>query len=75
MKKREKVYVTKASGESVEFSVSKLKDSMMRAGASQEQAETIVEQISGKLYQGIPTKKLYKEAFTLLKASSKHTAA
>ncbi|MDP2387006.1 MAG: restriction endonuclease [Bacteroidota bacterium] len=75
MKKREKIYVTKASGESVEFSVSKLKNSMMRAGASKEQIETVVAQISDKLYQGIPTKKIYREAFNLLKASSKHIAA
>ena len=67
--------ITKASGETAKFSELKLRSSMQRAGASDEQIDGVTEEISAKLYQGISTKKIYRLAFNLLKGSSRHLAA
>jgi hypothetical protein len=75
MTDRSKIFVTKASNESAEFSENKLRNSMKRAGASDEEVDKIVQQVYDKLYQGISTKKIYKIAFGLLRNSSKHVAA
>jgi len=70
-----KIFVTKASNESAEFSENKLRNSMKRAGATDEEVDKIVKQVYDKLYQGISTKNIYKIAFSLLRGSSKHVAA
>lgn len=75
MKKRNKISITKASGEIVPFSADKLKHSLERAGASESEIERIVEEINNRLYEGISTKKIYRIAFNLLKESSRHLAA
>lgn len=75
MKKKNKVLITKASGEAAPFSVDKLRRSLERAGADEAQVKRIVEEISSRLYEGISTKKIYRIAFNLLKESSRHLAA
>lgn len=75
MKKLSKLSITKASGETVPFSTEKLKRSLERAGAIDDEIQIIIKEISGKLYEGIPTKKIYKIAFNLLKGNSRHMAA
>ena len=75
MKKGNKISITKASGEIVPFSADKLKRSLERAGASEAEIERILEEIGSNLYEGIPTKKIYKTAFSLLKESSRPLAA
>lgn len=67
--------VTKASGESVVFEMEKLKQSLRNSGASDEQIEKVVKQITPKLYHGIPTKKIYKWAFGFLKKGPREIAA
>lgn len=67
--------VTKASGESVVFDMDKLKQSLRNSGASEEQIEKVVKQITPKLYHGIPTRKIYKWAFGLLKKGPREVAA
>jgi len=67
--------VTKASGQKAVFSEAKLRASLQRAGAAEEQINAIMEEMAGKIYDGIPTKKIYKIAFALLKGSSRHLAA
>lgn len=67
--------VTKASGESVVFEMDKLKQSLRNSGASEEQIEKVVKQITPRLYHGIPTKKIYKWAFGLLKKGPRDVAA
>lgn len=69
------VIVTKASGEQVDFSVEKLRQSLQRSGAKQEVIDNIITEINTKLYEGISTKKIYKLAFGLLKKASKPFAA
>ncbi|MDF2439009.1 MAG: ATP-cone domain protein [Bacteroidota bacterium] len=67
--------VTKASGTKALFSEAKLYNSLHRAGATEEQIAGIIQEMSGKMYNEIPTKKIYKMAFSLLKNSSRHLAA
>lgn len=75
MKEVNKISITKASGESVPFSADKLKHTLERAGANEDVIDRIIEEVSSKLYGGIPTKKIYRIAFNLLKESSRHLAA
>ncbi len=74
MRKNKTVYITKASGNLVPFSEEKLVQSLKKAGASTNLAETILIDISPDLYEGISTKKIYQYAFKRLKKSSRKTA-
>ncbi len=67
--------ITKASGEKVAFSPEKLMKSLQRSGAGDEVIENILLQVKSQLYEGMPTKKIYKLAFSLLKKVSKPSAA
>lgn len=67
--------VTKASGEKVPFIEEKLRKSLLRSGAEEQQVQQILSEISFKLYSGIPTKKIYQLAFKMLKSGSKPFAA
>ncbi len=69
------IQITKASGESVPFDEHRLKKSLLRAGASQEVIQEIVAEIQKQLFENIPTKKIYRIAFKLLKKRSAHNAA
>ncbi len=69
------IFITKASGEKSKYSENKIRTSLQRAGASKEQVDSIIEQISSKLYEGITTKKIYQLAFKLLREGSRHMAA
>ena len=72
---KKEVRITKASGEIATYSEAKLRASLQRAGATDEQIDLITDDISSKLYEGISTKKIYRLAFNLLKESSRHLAA
>lgn len=67
--------ITKASGEQVAFSTDKLKDSLRKSGADNRTIDFILEEIKKNLYEGITTKKIYKQAFSLLKKESNSFAA
>ena len=71
----EKIIVTKASGEQVPFSVSKLKSSLKKSGAGSKAINEVVEDLKDLLYDGISTKIIYKKAFDLLKQKSTTYAA
>jgi len=75
MKKRDNILVRKAFGDTAEFSEAKLRNSLTRSGADEQQVDTILEAVFDKLYDGISTKKIYRIAFNLLKEKSKHLAA
>lgn len=70
-----KAVITKASGEVVPFSADKLRNSLHRSGASDEVIELIVAEMEKQLYSGITTKKVYLDAYKLLKKYSKSHAA
>jgi Holliday junction resolvase-like predicted endonuclease len=75
MKRTHTINVTKASGDSSPFSEEKLRHSLQAAGASNQQVDFIIREISNTLYEGMTTKKIYRMAFSLLKDGSKHMAA
>lgn len=67
--------VTKASGESVPFDIERLKHSLRRSGADKNVIEKIALEIKEQLYESIPTKKIYRMAFNMLKKHSNPIAA
>ncbi|WP_242927200.1 restriction endonuclease [Pontibacter vulgaris] len=72
---REQLDVTKSSGEKVPFSVHKLSSSLRRSGANAAMVQEVLRQLEPTLYEGIPTKRIYRQAFSILKSLSKPTAA
>jgi hypothetical protein len=69
------IHVTKSSGEKSQFSETKLRRSLERVGASEEQINYILKEIENRLFEGISTKQIYKLAFSLLRDNSRHLAA
>ncbi len=67
--------IVKHSGDIVDFNRDKLKLSLFKSGASQSLVDAILHKIEEEIYEGIPTKKIYKLAFELLKKVSKPQAA
>ena len=67
--------IVKHSGDIVDFNPIKLKQSLLKSGASQAVVETILRTIKKEIYQGISTKQIYKMAFGLLKKSANSHAA
>ncbi|WP_300662837.1 restriction endonuclease [Fluviicola sp.] len=67
--------VTKASGEKSPFSEEKVRKSLLRSGADNEQIDFILEEIRNQFYDGMTTRNIYKIAFALLKSGSRHQAA
>ncbi|TVR15775.1 MAG: ATPase [Balneolaceae bacterium] len=68
------VQVTKASGEQEPFDESKLRWSLKNAGAADAVIDTVVEAVHDKLVDGISTRKIYREAFRLLRSESERIA-
>lgn len=67
--------VVKASGKRVSFDREKLRQSLLRSGASALLSDEIVSELSEMIYSGISTRKIYKEAFRLLRQASGSLAA
>jgi hypothetical protein len=67
--------IVKHSGDIVEFNPEKLKNSLLKSGASNLVVESILQAIKKEVYEGISTKKIYKMAFGLLKKVSDSHAA
>ncbi len=67
--------VIKASGEKSPFSEEKVRKSLRKSGADDEQINLILQEIRTQLYDGMPTRNIYKIAFSLLKSGSRHQAA
>lgn len=59
--------IIKSSGEKVKFSTSKLRNSLKHSGADDKLIEQIINKVRDELYEGIPTKEIYKRAFSILK--------
>ncbi len=69
------ILVQKASGITEPFSIEKLRYSLSKSKASQEEVNSIIDALLPRLYQGISTNKIYSEAFRLLRSRSKSHAA
>lgn len=67
--------IVKHSGDIVEFNPEKLKNSLLKSGASNAVVESILQAIKEKVYEGISTKQIYKMAFGLLKKTANSNAA
>ena len=67
--------IVKHSGNIVDFNPSKLRQSLLKSGASNQQVGTILNAIEGEIYEGISTKQIYKMAFNLLKKTCNSHAA
>ena len=67
--------IVKHSGDIVDFNPTKLKQSLLKSGASQLVVEAILQTIKKEIYEGISTKQIYKMAFSLLKKTSHSHAA
>ncbi len=75
MKKNEDIIIRKASGKEEYFSFQKLKNSLLRSNATEDEADAIIYKLKPKLFQGITTKKIYSMAFQLLKKDKPHNAS
>lgn len=73
--KNKNIWITKASGEQAVFSKEKLRNSLKKSGASEEDIQHIISEIEKILYPGMHTKEIYKKAFALLRKTSRPTAA
>lgn len=67
--------IVKHSGDIVDFNPEKLKISLLKSGANSDVVNDILKSIRKELYEGIPTKKIYKMAFVLLKKEANAHAA
>jgi len=67
--------VTKFSGEVVFFDKEKLRYSLKKSGADDVAVSKVMQHIEKELYEGIPTKKIYRIAFQHLKSFSNVHAA
>ena len=67
--------IVKHSGDVVDFNPEKLKNSLLKSGASKQVVENIMQAIRSEMYEGISTKKIYKMAFSLLKKTANSHAA
>lgn len=70
-----KINIIKANGEKVPFQIEKLTYSLKQAQASEKEILKIVNQVQFIIYEGITTKKIYQEAFKLLKSKSRVSAS
>lgn len=69
------VLVMKADGSTEAFEIEKLRSSLRRAGASQEEVQSIIHQIEPQLFDGIKTQDIYTRAFALLREVETPVAA
>ena len=68
------VFIVKETGEREQFVPAKLRDSLLRAKASESVADRIVDHIKTELKDGMSTKYIYKHAFDMLERESKPAA-
>ena len=67
--------ITKLSGETEQFSRSKLQKSLINAGALPESAKIISQKIEREIKKGVTTKEIYRKAFSLLRKEKGSFAA
>lgn len=69
------IYVTKMMGEKVPFDEKRFKNSLKRSNADTAIINEVVQNIKNKLYDGIPTREIYRLAFAMLKRKSGTSAS
>lgn len=73
--KSDPILVLKTNGDKVPFEKDKILNALKYAGAGKKESAQILQQIETQLYNGIPTSKIYKLAYSLLKKKKSHRAA
>ncbi len=68
------VYIIKSDGSRELFDVSKLRESLLHSGASEQSINDVISQVTGELRDGMETKDIYKHAFNILKHEDKPIA-
>ncbi len=71
---KNQIIIKKANGKLEAFDSFKLEGSLLRAGASADTIDSILDHIKSELYDGITTGEIYKHAFFLLKSEKKPIA-
>lgn len=69
------VFIKKSSGETEPFSVSKLINSLRKAGAEETIIDQVTSEIQSWIFEGVSTQKIYQKAFSLLKEKKSHPVA
>lgn len=69
------IHIRKASGKLVPFDEDRLVRSLESCGAGEELIREIVEEVELELFDGMPTKTIYRKAFKLLRKRSHSSAA
>jgi hypothetical protein len=67
--------VTKANGEVMPFEEDRLIRSLQRSGASAAISRAILDEIRSEMYERIPTREIYRMAFSRLQDRSRHLAS
>ncbi len=70
----EEALIVKANGQSEPFISEKLRSSLVNSGASDEDAERVINRIAGELRDGMTTGEIYRHAFEYLKDIDKPVA-
>jgi len=73
--KTDHILVLKSNGDKVPFEKDKILNALKYSGAGKEESYHILQQIESKLYNGIPTSKIYQLAYSLLKKKKSHRTA
>lgn len=68
------IIIEKANGKHEAFDPIKLQSSLIRSGASLNDAEEVISHILPELYNGMSTSEIYSHAFSLLRASERPVA-
>lgn len=69
------ISIKKFNGDIEKFDVEKLKTSLRRSKASEDEIDEISKKIVPTLYDGMPSKEIYKKAFSLLKKQNRTSAS
>jgi Holliday junction resolvase-like predicted endonuclease len=70
----ENIIVVKNTGERVRFDAEKLKQALLRSGATDREADLVEKEVLSQLYDGIHTRRIYQIAYKLLRKKSHRTA-
>ncbi|CAN5133782.1 hypothetical protein BH11PAT3_BH11PAT3_3380 [soil metagenome] len=68
------INIEKANGKHEAFDEEKLRSSLLRSGASNEEVDEVLAHIVSELFDGMTTAEIYKHAFSLLHATTKPVA-
>lgn len=71
---KQQISILKVNGERVSFDENKLIRALVNAGATSSQARDIAFKVEQKLYDGIPSGKIYQTAYALLRKTSHRSA-